>query len=91
MDDVLIDAEPLLHFAIDADGRFFNGSWLTLPDVMKTLCDIDLPATAFVERHAFVYITCLVLPQHICRDERGVYIDVLRCRLRLAPRTEEIP
>lgn len=61
-----------------------NGDVLTLSHVVDRLSDAGFPADSYIDAEAFKKVLMLVLSQHIHRDEEGIYVDVVRCRVRPA-------
>ena len=55
---------------------------MTLSSVVSALMTAGLPVDAEVSKEDFLTLLQLVTPELVQRDTDGVYVDVVRCRIR---------
>ena len=58
------------------------GQTMTLSSVVSALMTAGLPVDAEVSKEDFLTLLQLVTPELVQRDTDGVYVDVVRCRIR---------
>lgn len=73
-----------LAFPLSDIGQYRGRMW-TLSDLIDALIDAGFPQEVSLDRGVF---RVLVHVHQVCRDDVGVYVDVLKCKVRLAPQSE---
>ncbi len=66
------------------DSGLYCGRILELNDLFGALIDAGLPEDVTVDKRVFRQLLLLVTSSQIQRDGVGVYVDLIRCRIRMS-------